>query len=113
MRTTLIVIIVALVLALMLGTRLYMDKTRQLDTITTNLQHAHDSTTHWVNKYGVVIADNTNLRGTIKELQQTNQQDLDMASKQLQIKTRQIQGLQKAHTVERGKGIVIVTFQIS
>jgi len=96
----LIIIAIALALGLVLAIRTILDKNKELSTITSNLHHVQDSATHWVNKYGVVIADNSNLRGTIKELQQTNQKDLDEASKQLQVKTKQIQGLQKAHAVE-------------
>lgn len=88
-------IIVILIGVIALFIERYSHKVKEVDTISYNIKHAQDSTKQWVNKYGILVASNNNLQGTIKELKITNQKDLDNTIKTLQIKEKQIEGLQK------------------
>jgi len=95
MKLTYTLTILALAILLVWAALKLQSKNEELDTIKYNVSHLQDTVTYWKNKEGIVVAANTNLQGTIAQLQVTHKAFIDSVKKTFEIKDKQIQGIQK------------------
>lgn len=89
------IIIIILIVFLLISLDKCSKSTKEINNLSYNIKHVNDSTKQWVDKYGIQVATNLNLQGSLKEIKVTNQKDIDNVIKKLEIKEKQIEGLQR------------------
>lgn len=95
---------VALLIVCFLAIRSCRINAKDLQQVTANSKQANDSVfSYWVDRFNTEHASKVVIQGDLNTVKITEGKELDEASQRLQIKDRQIEGMQRAVASVKGK----------